>query len=76
MTYTEQDVEEFQEETQILIKNGLIRESFSQHSSPAFYVNNHNEQKRGKRRMVIDYQKINEATIGNAQNLPRKEYLI
>ena len=26
--------------------------------------------------MVIDYQKINEATIGNAQNLPRKEYLI
>ena len=76
MTYTEQDVEEFQEETQILLKKGLIRESFSQHSSPAFYVNNHNEKKRGKRRMVIDYRKKNEATIGNAQNLPRKEYLI
>ena len=26
--------------------------------------------------MVIDYRKKNEATIGNAQNLPRKEYLI
>ena len=76
MTYTEHDVNEFKEETKVLLSKGLIRESYSPHSSPAFYVNNHNEQKRGKRRMVIDYRKINEATIGNAQNLPRKEFLI
>ena len=75
MTYIEQDVNEFKEETKVLLSKGLIRESYSPHSSPAFYVNNHNEQKRGKRRMVIDYRKINEATIGNAQNLPRKELL-
>ena len=35
----------------------------SPHSSAAFMVNNHSEQKRGKLRMVINYKMVNELTI-------------
>ena len=55
--YTIKDVKEFKEECQQLLEKGIIRESSSPHSAPAFYVENKNEIKRGKRRMVINYKK-------------------
>ncbi|PKI61428.1 hypothetical protein CRG98_018175 [Punica granatum] len=74
--YTIKDVEEFKEECKTLLELGVIRASKSRHSAPAFYVENHNELKRGKRRMVINYKKMNEATFGDAYSLPRKDYIL
>ena len=45
MIYTQRDREEFQEEIEDMLKKGLIRKSTSPHSSPAFYIENHSEQK-------------------------------
>ena len=59
-----------------LIEKEIIRPSTSPHSAPAFYVENNNEIKRGKRRMVINYKKMNDATIGDSYKLPRKEYIL
>ncbi|GER46927.1 enzymatic polyprotein [Striga asiatica] len=73
--YTIRDVEEFQQECQDLLSKNLIRESASPHSALAFYVENHNEIKRGKRLMVINYKKMNEATIGDSYKLPRKDFI-
>nr|WPF45145.1 replicase [Hibiscus soymovirus] len=73
--YTERDVKEFKEETDNLLSKGIIRESMSPHSAPAFYVENHNELKRGKRRMVINYKELNKATKGDAYKLPRQDYI-
>lgn len=56
--YSIRDVEEFQQECKYLLDKDLIRPSSSPHSAPAFYVENHNEIKRGKRRMVINYKKL------------------
>lgn len=72
--YTSNDVKEFKEECQQLLEKGIIRESSSPHSAPAFYVENKNEIKRGKRRMVINYKEMNKATIGDSYRLPRKDY--
>lgn len=74
--YSISDKEEFRKECDELLAKGIIRESCSPHSAPAFYVENHNEVKRGKRRMVINYKKMNEATIGDSYKLPRKDYIL
>ncbi|PWA56012.1 reverse transcriptase [Artemisia annua] len=74
--YSIKDVKEFKEECQHLLNKGIIRESSSPHSAPAFYVENNNEIKRGKRRMVINYKKMNDATIGDSYKLPRKDYIL
>ncbi|PWA54470.1 reverse transcriptase [Artemisia annua] len=74
--YSIKDVKEFKEECQQLLNKGIIRESSSPHSAPAFYVENNNEVKRGKRRMVINYKKMNDATIGDSYKLPRKDYIL
>ena len=55
--YSIKDVKEFKEECQQLLNKGIIRESLSPHSPSTFYVENKNEIKRGKRRMVINYKK-------------------
>ena len=55
--YSIRDVTEFKEECSQLLEKGIIRNSTSPHSAPAFYVENNNEIKRGKRRMVINYKK-------------------
>ncbi|PWA71681.1 reverse transcriptase [Artemisia annua] len=52
--YSIKDVKEFKEECQQLLSNGIIRESSSPHLAPAFYVENKDEVKRGKRRMDSD----------------------
>lgn len=74
--YTQRDIEEFKEDMTELIDKGLIRPSKSPHSAPAFYVENHSEIKRAKRRIVINYKAMNEATIGTPKTLPRKDYLM
>jgi len=57
MIYTKQDRDEFAEDIKQMCQKELIKPSKSKHYAPAFYVENHNEIKRGKRRMVINYKK-------------------
>jgi len=78
--YNQQDELEFKvhlkelEDRQLAFKSS--EENKSPHSSPAFMVNNHSEQKRGKSRMVINYKRPNEVTIFDGYFLPNKEVLI
>jgi hypothetical protein len=48
------------------LKAGRIRRSHSQYGSPSFLV----KKKSGDWRLVVDYRKINNATIGDAYPLP------
>nr|GEU40147.1 retrotransposon protein, putative, Ty3-gypsy subclass [Tanacetum cinerariifolium] len=54
----------------------LIIQSKSPHMSPAFLVENEAEKRRGKKRMVVNYKKVNEATIGDSHNLPNMQELL
>jgi len=78
--YNQQDELEFEvqlkelEDRQLAFKSS--EDNKSPHSSPAFMVNNHTEQKRGKPRMVINYKRLNEVTIFDGYFLPNKEVLI
>ncbi|KAG6742032.1 hypothetical protein POTOM_055316 [Populus tomentosa] len=76
MQYTAPDRDEFAKQIQELLDANLIEPSKSPHFSPAFLVNKHSEQKRGKRRMVINYKKLNDHTIGDGYLLPRKDELL
>ena len=59
-----------------LLKLGVIRKSTSRYRSPAFIVNNHSEQMKGKSRMVIDYRRLNDNIIDDACNILDKTELI
>lgn len=48
------------------LKNGRIRPSESPLASPVFFIN----KKDGKKRLVIDYRKLNELTVKNTYPLP------
>ena len=50
-----------------LLANGWIRQSYSSYSSPIVCV----RKKDGTMRMCIDYRKLNEKTIPDAQPIPR-----
>ena len=67
MRYNQTDEHEFKIQLQELETKKLafrtMEENKSPHSSPAFMVNNHAEQKRGKPRMVINYKRLNDLTI-------------
>ena len=54
----------------------LIRNSKSPHTSPAFMVRNHAEEKRGKARMVINYKKLNDNTIFHGYYILNKIVLL
>ena len=54
------------------LKNGCIRRSESPLASPVFFI----DKKDGKKRMVIDYRKLNDITIKNTYPLPRIDELI
>jgi len=56
--YTHQDIQEFDKQIKELLEKGLIQNSKSPHTSPAFMVRNHAEEKRGKARMVINYKNL------------------
>ena len=59
-----------------LLKLGVIRKSISRQRSPAFIVNKHSEQVRGKSRMAIDYRRLNDNTIDDGYDIPDKSELI
>ena len=63
---------EFKTQIEELLQLKVIRRSTSRHKSPAFIVNNHSEQKRGKSRMIINYKRLND----NSYKIPNKEELV
>ena len=72
MVYTHQDIQEFDKQIKELLEKGLIQNSKSPHTSPAFMVRNHAEEKRGKARMVINYKKPNDNTVFDGYYIPNK----
>lgn len=70
------DFADAQVEIDTLLKQGLIRPSKSPWACKAFFVNNHAEQKRGKKRLVINYKPLNKFLIANKIPLPRKDSLL
>ena len=59
-----------------LLELKVIRSSTNRHRSPAFIVNNHSEQKRGKSRMSINYKRLNDNTLDNSYKIPNKDELV
>ncbi|KAL0394739.1 UNVERIFIED_CONTAM: movement protein [Sesamum latifolium] len=55
---------------------GLIEPGVSAYSSPSFLVRNHGEIKRGKPRLVINYQGINKILEFDGYYIPSREHLI
>lgn len=74
--YSPEDQKEFTIQLKELLDLGIISESTSPHSSPAFLVRKHNEIKRGKARMVIDYRELNKKIVFDGYFLPYKRNLI
>ena len=72
MVYTHQDIQEFNKQIKELLDKGLIRNSKSLHTSPAFMVRNHTKEKRGKTRIVINYKKLNNNTVFDGYYIPNK----
>ena len=62
LKYNFDDLQEFKVHINELLEKNYIQESNSKHTSPAFIVIKHSEQKRGKSRMVIDYRNLNAKT--------------
>ena len=75
MVYTLQDIQKFDKQIKKLLDKGLIRNSKSPHTSLAFMVRNHAEEKRGKARMVINYKKLNDNTVFDGYYIPNKTVL-
>ena len=71
MVCTHQDIQEFDKQIKELLDKGLIRNSKSPHTNPAFMVRNHAE-KKGKARMVINYKKLNHNTVFDGYYIPNK----
>ncbi|MCO5578678.1 hypothetical protein L7F22_032522 [Adiantum nelumboides] len=59
-----------------MLKDGLISPSNNPYACQAFYVNNHSEQKRGKKRLVINYKPINNWLEHKRFPLPLKDDLL
>jgi len=76
MKYSPQDREEFSKQIKELLDLKLIIPSKSPHMSPAFLVENEAEKRRGKKRMVVNYKAVNNATIGDSHNLPCMQELL
>ena len=72
MVYTYNDIDRFRKEIEDLKRKGLIRDSKSLHSCPAFIVRNHVEIKIAKVRMVINYKKLNDNTKRYGYFVPNK----
>ena len=75
MVYTHQDIRELNKQIKELLDKGLIGNSKSPHTSPAFLVKNYAEEKTGKTRMVINYKKLNDNTIFGRYYIPNKTVL-
>jgi len=73
--YTQQNIQEFDKQIKELLDKGLIRSSKTPHTSPAFMVRNHVEEKRRKVRIVINYKMLNDNTIFDGYYIPNKTVL-
>ena len=51
------DTKEFKIQIEELLQNNLIKPSFTSHRSSTFLVKNHNKEKRGKCKMIINYKR-------------------
>lgn len=76
MQYCPEDRKEFAIQIKELLELKIIVPSKSPHRSPAFLVENEAEKRRGKKRMVVNYKKLNEVTKGDSHNLPNKDELL
>ena len=76
MIYSQEDIEDFRIQIHELMEMNLIRESKSPHSSYAFMVRKHNEIKRGKAKIVINYKEVNKNTKFDGYYILNKEILI
>ena len=65
------DTKEFKIQIEELLQNNITKPSFSPHRSLAFLVRNHNEEKQGKARMVINYKILNDNTHDDANKIPK-----
>ena len=68
--------EECKSHIKSLLDLKVIEPSTSPHRSPAFIVNKHSEQKRGKSRMVYNYKRLNDNTVIDGYTIPSKDVLI
>lgn len=70
--YPYSDKEFVDEEIRKLVRNGIIEKSYSPYNSPIWVVpkKGFNENGKPKRRMVIDYQKLNAQTITDKYPIP------
>ena len=76
MIYSQEDIEDFKIKINELMQIKLIRESKSPHTSPAFMVRKHSEIRRGKARMVINYEEMNKNTKFDRYYILNKEISI
>ena len=76
MVYTHQDIQEFDKQIKELLEKGLIQNSKSSHTSPAFMVRNYAEEKREKARMVINCKKLNDNTVFDSYCILNKTVLL
>ena len=58
------------------MQNNLIKPSFSPHRSLVLLVRNHNDEKRGKGRMIINYKILNDNTYDDVYKILNKNSLI
>ena len=68
--------EECKNHIKALLQLKVVEPSISPHRSPAFIVNKHSEQKRGKTRMVYNYKRLNDNTQLDGYTIPSKDVLI
>ena len=74
--YSNFEQEECKNHIKALLQLKVIEPSTSPHRSPAFIVNKHSEQKRGKTRMVYNYKRLNDNTQLDGYTIPSKDVLI
>ena len=67
---------EFKIQIEELLQNNLIKPNFNSHRSLTFLVRNHNEEKRGKDKMIINYKRLNDNIYDDAYKIPNKDFLI
>ena len=70
------DTKEFKIQIEELLQNNLIKPNFSSYRSSTFLIRNHNKEKQGKARMVINYKRLNDNTYDDAYKIPNKDSLI
>lgn len=69
--------EEVSRQIEKMLKQGIIRPSVSPYSSPLWVVPKKPDASGQKKwRIVIDYRKLNDVTVGDAYPLPNIEYIL